>query len=313
MSGKVCVFGSFNCDMVARVERFPVPGESLVASGSMTSAGGKGANQATAALKAGANVHYIGKIGEDTFGHFARRHLKTVGFNAVTLLVTDEVPTGNALIYVAGDDAENMIAVDPGANMTVTDDEIAGCIPAIGCADVVLVQLENNLSAIEQVVAAGRASGAFVVLNPAPWQPVNDVFLSNVDLLTPNATEAWLMTGCRVDDLPGAEQAAEVLHSRGAKNVIITLGANGALLSEQGVKTHIPCFPSQPCDTTGAGDAFNGALAARLACGDALHEATRFAAAYAAVSVERRGASSLPDYEEALERLVHATSDVEVA
>ena len=250
MSGKVCVFGSFNCDMVARVERFPVPGESLVASGSMTSAGGKGANQATAALKAGANVHYIGKIGEDTFGHFARRHLKTVGFNAVTLLVTDEVPTGNALIYVAGDDAENMIAVDPGANMTVTDDEIAGCIPAIGCADVVLVQLENNLSAIEQVVAAGRASGAFVVLNPAPWQPVDDVFLSNVDLLTPNATEAWLMTGCRVDDLPGAEQAAEVLHSRGAKNVIITLGANGALLSEQGVKTHIPCFPSQPCDTT---------------------------------------------------------------
>ena len=144
MSGKVCVFGSFNFDMVARVERFPVPGESLVACGSMTSAGGKGANQATAALKAGANVHYIGKIGNDTFGHFARRHLKGVGFNAVTLLVAEDVPTGNALIYVAGNDAENMIAVDPGANMTVTDDEIAGCIPAIGCADVVLVQLENK-------------------------------------------------------------------------------------------------------------------------------------------------------------------------
>ncbi|KME96996.1 hypothetical protein SM17_01527 [Klebsiella pneumoniae] len=154
MSGKVCVFGSFNFDMVARVDRFPVPGESLVACGSMTSAGGKGANQATAALKAGANVHYIGKIGNDTFGHFARRHLKGVGFNAVTLLVAEEIPTGNALIYVAGNDAENMIAVDPGANMTVTDDEIAGCIPAIGCADVVLVQLENNLSAIEQVIGS---------------------------------------------------------------------------------------------------------------------------------------------------------------
>lgn len=172
MSGKVCVFGSFNFDMVARVDRFPVPGESLVACGSMTSAGGKGANQATAALKAGANVHYIGKIGNDTFGHFARRHLKGVGFNAVTLLVAEEIPTGNALIYVAGNDAENMIAVDPGANMTVTDDEIAGCIPAIGCADVVLVQLENNLSAIEQVVDAGKQAGALVILNPAPWQPV---------------------------------------------------------------------------------------------------------------------------------------------
>ena len=127
MSGKVCVFGSFNFDMVARVDRFPVPGESLVACGSMTSAGGKGANQATAALKAGANVHYIGKIGNDTFGHFARRHLKGVGFNAVTLLVAEEIPTGNALIYVAGNDAENMIAVDPGANMTVTDDERIVC------------------------------------------------------------------------------------------------------------------------------------------------------------------------------------------
>lgn len=239
MSGKVCVFGSFNFDMVARVERFPVPGESLVACGSMTSAGGKGANQATAALKAGANVHYIGKIGNDTFGHFARRHLKGVGFNAVTLLVAEEVPTGNALIYVAGNDAENMIAVDPGANMTVTDDEIAGCIPAIGCADVVLVQLENNLSAIEQVVDAAKAAGAFVVLNPAPWQPVEHAFLSKVDLLTPNATEAGLMTGRRVDSLAAAAEAADALHAQGARNVIITLGAKGALLSEQGVKSQI--------------------------------------------------------------------------
>ena len=260
MSGKVCVFGSFNFDMVARVERFPVPGESLVACGSMTSAGGKGANQATAALKAGANVHYIGKIGNDTFGHFARRHLKGVGFNAVTLLVAEDVPTGNALIYVAGNDAENMIAVDPGANMTVTDDEIAGCIPAIGCADVVLVQLENNLSAIEQVVDAGKQAGALVMLNPAPWQPVERALLSKVDLLTPNATEAGLMTGRRVDSLTAAAEAADVLHAQGARNVIITLGASGALLSEHGVKSPIPCFPSHPRDTTGAGDAFNGAL-----------------------------------------------------
>ncbi len=285
----------------------------LVACGSMTSAGGKGANQATAALKAGANVHYIGKIGNDTFGHFARRHLKGVGFNAVTLLVAEEIPTGNALIYVAGNDAENMIAVDPGANMTVTDDEIAGCIPAIGCADVVLVQLENNLSAIEQVIDAGKQAGALVILNPAPWQPVEHAVLSKVDLLTPNATEAGLMTGRRVDSLTAAAEAADVLHAQGARNVIITLGASGALLSELGVKSRVPCFPSHPRDTTGAGDAFNGALAARLACGEPLQAAARFAAAYAAVSVEKQGASSLPEYLEAQERLLRAAADYEMA
>ncbi|WP_058911474.1 ribokinase [Entomohabitans teleogrylli] len=313
MPGKVCVFGSFNFDMVARVDRFPVPGESLVAAGSMNSAGGKGANQATAALKAGANVHYIGKIGEDTFGQFARRHLKSVGFNAVTLLTTDRAPTGNALIYVAGNEAENMIAVDPGANMTVSDDEIARCIPAISCADVMLVQLENNLSAIEQVITAARQHGAFVVLNPAPYQPVDDALLASVDLLTPNATEAWLLTGCRVQDAASAQQAAQRLHARGVRRVIITLGAHGALLSEAGQHSLIPSYPSQPCDTTGAGDAFNGALAARLACGETLHQAAHFAAAYAAVSVEKRGASALPDYQEALERLACVPSDPAMA
>lgn len=267
----------------------------------------------SAALKAGANVHYIGKIGNDTFGHFARRHLKGVGFNAVTLLVAEEIPTGNALIYVAGNDAENMIAVDPGANMTVTDDEIAGCIPAIGCADVVLVQLENNLSAIEQVIDAGKQAGALVILNPAPWQPVEHAVLSKVDLLTPNATEAGLMTGRRVDSLTAAAEAADVLHAQGARNVIITLGASGALLSELGVKSRVPCFPSHPRDTTGAGDAFNGALAARLACGEPLQAAARFAAAYAAVSVEKQGASSLPEYLEAQERLLRAAADYEMA
>ncbi|WP_260766293.1 PfkB family carbohydrate kinase [Klebsiella pneumoniae] len=205
------------------------------------------------------------------------------------------------------------IAVDPGANMTVTDDEIAGCIPAIGCADVVLVQLENNLSAIEQVIDAGKQAGALVILNPAPWQPVEHAVLSKVDLLTPNATEAGLMTGRRVDSLTAAAEAADVLHAQGARNVIITLGASGALLSEHGVKSPIPCFPSHPRDTTGAGDAFNGALAARLACGEPLQASARFAAAYAAVSVEKQGASSLPEYLEAQERLLRAAADYEMA
>ncbi len=308
MKGKVCVFGSFNVDIIARVARFPYPGESLVANGSMTSAGGKGANQAVAALQSGANVHYIGKIGQDAFGPFAQQYLKSVGFDVLTLLTTDELPTGNALIFVAEGEgeAENMICVDPGANMTVTDEEIAQCASAIGCADVVLVQLENNIAAVEQVISIARKNAALVILNPAPWQPVDDAILKQVDLVTPNATEAEFMTGIKVTNYNNAGKAADILHARGCKSAIITMGSQGALLSTGGVKMIVPIFPSQPKDTTGAGDAFNGALAAKLANGESMQDATRFAAAYAAVSVERIGAApkiALSDVEQRLRAL----------
>lgn len=301
MKGKVCVFGSFNLDITAFLDRFPEPGESLVAKSSKISAGGKGANQATAALKAGANVHYIGKIGEDDFGYFARRHLKEVGFNAVTILSSNERATGNALIYVAGENAENMISVDPGTNMIVTEEEIKKCEPTIKCADVVLVQLENNLSAINQVIDI--ASNAFTILNPAPFQPVSDELLSKVDLLTPNETEIYLLTGQKVTDKESAERAADYLHQKGVKQIIITMGARGSLLSDHCSKTWIPCFPANPVDTTGAGDAFNGALAAQIANGQDIKQAALFSSAFAAVSVEYIGAACMTTYQQAIERM----------
>lgn len=301
MKGKVCVFGSFNLDITAFLDRFPEPGESLVARSSKISAGGKGANQATAALKAGANVHYIGKIGEDDFGYFARRHLKEVGFNAVTILSSNERATGNALIYVAGENAENMISVDPGTNMIVTEEEIKKCAPAIKCADVVLVQLENNLSAINQVI--DTANNAFTILNPAPFQPVSDELLSKVDLITPNETETYLLTGQKITDRESAERAADCLHKRGAKQIIITMGAKGSLLSDHAIKTWIPCFPANPVDTTGAGDAFNGALAAQIANGQDIKQAALFSSAFAAVSVEYIGAACMTTYQQAIERM----------
>lgn len=301
MKGKVCVFGSFNLDITAFLDRFPEPGESLVARSSKISAGGKGANQATAALKAGANVHYIGKIGEDDFGYFARRHLKEVGFNAVTILSSNERATGNALIYVAGENAENMISVDPGTNMIVTEEEIKKCAPAIKCADVVLVQLENNLSAINQVI--DTANNAFTILNPAPFQPVSDELLSKVDLITPNETETYLLTGQKITDRESAERAADCLHKRGAKQIIITMGAKGSLLSDHATKTWIPCFPANPVDTTGAGDAFNGALAAQIANGQDIKQAALFSSAFAAVSVEYIGAACMTTYQQAIERM----------
>ena len=303
MKGKVCVFGSFNLDITAFLERFPMPGESLVASSSKISAGGKGANQATAALKAGANVHYIGKIGEDDFGYFARRHLKEVGFNAVTILSSNERATGNALIYVAGKNAENMISVDPGTNMIVTEEEIKKCEPAIKCADVVLVQLENNLSAINQVIDIANNSNAFTILNPAPFQPVSDKLLSKIDLLTPNETEAYLLTGQKITDKESAEYAADYLHQKGVKKIIITMGAKGSLLSDHSTKTWIPCFPANPVDTTGAGDAFNGALAAQIANGQNIKQAALFSSAFAAVSVEYIGAACMTTYQQAIERM----------
>ncbi|TPG60822.1 ribokinase [Ewingella americana] len=302
--GKVCVFGSFNLDIVAGMSRFPQPGESLIARNSMMGAGGKGANQAVAALRAGARVHYIGKVGRDDFGMFARRHLDNAGFDAVTLFSTAEFPTGNALIYVAGADAENMIAVDPGANLTVTDDEVEQCRPAIAAADILLTQLENNLPAIEKLIGIAKENGTYIILNPAPFQPVSDSLLAQVDLLTPNATECTLLTGIQVDDVPSARRAARVLHEKGIGALIITLGTQGALLSVAGETELVAAFPAVPVDTTGAGDAFNGALASQLAAGVTLADAAQFASAYASVCVERAGAAaSMPTYEEALERM----------
>ncbi|MFH8132935.1 ribokinase [Pantoea osteomyelitidis] len=304
MKGKVCVFGSFNLDVVAGMTRFPLPGESLIAQHSMMGPGGKGANQATAALRAGARVHYIGKVGNDDFGTFARRHLEKTGFDAITLFTCKEKPTGNALIYVAGNDAENMISVYPGANLTVSAAEVARCQPTVAAADILLLQLENNLSAIQRMIDNARAANTLVILNPAPWQKISDALLAKVDLLTPNSTEAMLLTGVTVTDISSAQRAAEALHRKGARQVIITLGMAGALLSTETQQLHIPLFPAQPQDTTGAGDAFNGALAARLAAGETLPQAALFASAYASVCVEHAGAAhSMPSYADGLARL----------
>lgn len=304
MKGKVCVFGSFNLDIVTKMSRFPEPGESLVAHSSMMGPGGKGSNQATAALRAGARVHYIGKVGNDDFGGFARRHLEKTGFDAITLFTCKEKPTGNAMIYVAGDDAENMISVYPGANLTVTAAEVNRCQPTVAAADILLVQLENNLSAIQRMVDNARRAGTYVIVNPAPWQKVSADFLKNVDLLTPNSTEASQLTGITVTDIASARQAAAALHAKGVRQLIITLGMQGALLSTGETMALIPVYPAQPVDSTGAGDSFNGALAARLAAGEPLEQAALFASAYASVCVERAGAANaMPLYADAIARM----------
>lgn len=309
MSGKVCVFGAFNVDVVARLSRFPRPGESMIATSSLMGAGGKGANQALAAARAGARVHYIGKVGSDSFAEFAQQHLNNSEINVCTLFESQEKPTGNALIYVSEENGENMIGVDPGANLTVTAQEVDSCLPVIKTSDLLLLQMENNADAIIRLLQHAHDNHIYVILNPAPFQVLPDEVLALADLLTPNATEAELLTGIDVHDLVSATVAASVLHNKGIKNVLITLGIQGALLSTPDGQTHIPAYPAHPVDTTGAGDAFNGSLAAYLSQGEKIENAALFASAYASVSVERVGAAqSMPSKQEALTRMQNHAS-----
>ena len=304
MKGTICVFGSFNVDITVHLPRFPHPGESLIAYRSFVGAGGKGANQAVAAARAGAKVHYIGKIGNDGFSEFARNTLRDSEIDTCTLFESEEKATGKALVYVSDDNAENMVAVDLGANVTFTEAEVNSCQSIVDSSDILLLQLETNPEAIVQLLRYAHEQEIFVILNPAPYQPVPDRYLAMADLITPNATEAALLTTTKVRCPASAQQAAADLHDRGVENVLITLGSSGALLSRSGKTTYIPVYPAAPKDTTGAGDAFNGAFAAALARKKSLPEATLFASAYASLCVENAGtASSMPYLAEVLERM----------
>lgn len=305
MNGKVCVLGSFNVDIVARVPRFPRGGETLVGDSSFIGPGGKGANQALAAARAGGRVHYIGKCGNDEFATFAHNHLESCGFASFTLYRSDEQATGRAVIYVSGENAENMIAIYPGANIALTEDEIDAVRDEIRDADVLLLQLETNLPALAQAMALAQGGGTQVICNPAPCNPALRESMAFITIITPNESEASLLSGLPVENLSDAEKAALAIAAMGPRTVIITLGSRGLLLFDRGGFTHVPAFPARPVDTTGAGDAFNGAFAAALAEGQNLLQACEYAAAFASLAVERAGASNLPNREEALVRLRH--------
>ncbi|MBJ7222996.1 MULTISPECIES: ribokinase [unclassified Brenneria] len=303
MSGKVCILGSFNVDIVAKVERFPKGGESLLALGSALGPGGKGANQAMAASHAGANVHFVSKVGKDQFSQFAYDHLSASAIHSFKLYQSETEPTGNAIIYVSQQDGENMIAIYSGANKTITDDEIAEMMPELSDSDVLLLQLENNFPATLNAIKLANALNIRVVLNPAPYS--RDVLdcLEYIDVITPNETEASLLSGVEVRDLDSAKDAAQKIVALGARRVIITMGSRGALLFDNQQFQYIPAFPALSVDTTGAGDAFNGAFAAAIATGQNLVQAATYASAFASLAVEREGAANMPDHQQVKVRL----------
>jgi ribokinase len=291
---RVVVVGSSNTDLLVRVRELPRPGETVLGSDLLRAQGGKGANQAVAAARAGATVAFIGCVGADAFGDEAVVALRAEGINIVHVRRVADTPTGVALITVATR-GQNSIVVARGANARLAAEDIERAGAVLRGARMVVAQLEVPLSAVTRALSLAREGGARTLLNPAPAQPLDDDLLALVDLLVCNESEAEVLTGGAVADGAGAEAAARALVGRGARSVIVTRGAAGFLVLDAAGAYHGAALEVSAVDTTGAGDAFIGALACRLAAGDPVGVAARFAAAAAALSVQRAGAQpSLP-------------------
>ncbi len=289
----VLVIGSLNMDLVATCARLPAPGETVAGAGFVTLPGGKGANQAVAAARLGARTHMAGSVGADAFAVALRAGLDAAGVDT-RQIQTVPGPTGTALIAVdaAG---QNQIVVVAGANAATGPACIDAALAAQPEPGILLLQHEIPPASVAHALRAGRARGWFVVLNPAPARKVPPALLGAIDLLAPNATEAASLLGHAVATPAAAASGARALLGRGARAVLITLGGAGAVYADAMGARWQPAAPVQPVDTTGAGDAFLGALAAVLAAGGRIDRAMGFATAAGALCVTRPGAqASLP-------------------
>lgn len=294
MQRKIVVIGSCNTDMVISMDHLPLPGETLIGGEFFMNSGGKGANQAVAAARLGGNVSFIAKVGNDPFGKRALEQYRAEGIDVKHILTDPEQPSGVALIMVDAQ-GENSIAVASGANAHLTTKDINNAKEILSRADIVLMQLETPINTVEHAANVAKRSGAKVILNPAPAQPLPESLLQNLYILIANETEAEFISGTQITDMDSVARAADILCDKGVEKVVITLGSRGAFVKERGNYHQIPGLKVKAVDATAAGDTFCGALCVALAEGKNLTEAVTFANRCAAVTVTRMGAqSSLP-------------------
>lgn len=288
---KILIVGSSNTDMVIKTNNFPAPGETILGGRFLMNAGGKGANQAVAAARLGGMVTFVGKIGDDIFGKQAVQQLEDEGINVDYVAVDPENPSGVALITVDRK-GENSIVVAPGSNGTLSASDFDKAIAELENSEFVLMQLEIPIPTVEHIAGLAAQNHKKVVLNPAPAAVLTDELLKNLYVITPNETEAELLTGIKVTDKQSALKAASVLHQKGVEIVIITLGASGAFLLANGKSEIIGAPKVEAIDTTAAGDTFSGALVVALSEGKTIQESIAFANKAASISVTRIGAQS---------------------
>lgn len=289
---KIVVVGSANTDMVVRSEHLPLPGETVLGGKFIMTAGGKGANQAMAAARLGAEVTFVARLGRDVFGDRSLAGYQAEGIKTDYIVRDDEEASGVALIVV-DEAAENIIAVAPGANGRLSPEDVRAAEPAIKEADCMLLQLEIPLETVRAAIELAQQCHVRVILNPAPARALPDEALRGIDVLTPNENEAAKLNGEQVDS------ALDVLIARGPGSVVMTCGAAGCEVVSDGKRQHVSGFHVEAVDTTGAGDCFNGALAVALARGLNMIDAARYANAAAALAVTRFGAQiAMPTDEE---------------
>lgn len=303
MDPYILVIGSSNTDMVAKTDRLPAPGETVLGGGFFMAPGGKGANQAVAAARLGAAVVFVAKVGDDIFGRQAVEGFRREGIDTGLVAVDAVRPSGVALITVDAK-GENCIVVASGANGGLGPADLSSAVAKIANAALVLMQLEIPLETVEYVTKVAAGSHVPVILNPAPARPLSDELLRDVYILTPNQKEAEMLTGIPVVDPASAEAAARALAAKGVRVVIITMGAAGALLLVDGQAGWVSAPAVEAVDTTAAGDVFCGALAVALSEGRLVKEAVAFACAAAALSVTRLGAQTSAPRREEVEAFV---------
>ncbi|HMH22518.1 MAG TPA: ribokinase [Puia sp.] len=291
---KIIIIGSANTDMVVRTDKLPMPGETKLGGTFFMNAGGKGANQAVAAARMGGDVVLVAKVGNDIFGKQTIENLRKESINTDYIFTDETAPSGVALIMV-NEEGENCIVVAPGANANLLPADIEKVKDITG-AKVILMQLEIPMETIAAVAKHGKANNQRVIINPAPAQPLDDELLNGLFLITPNETEAFLLTGIKVEDETTASQAAGVFLRKGVQHVIITLGRQGAYFQNDILRLKVDAPVVQAIDTTAAGDVFSGALAVAITEEIDWERAIKFAVAAASISVTRLGAQASVPY-----------------